>query len=153
MDAMEGRGPFGDTLFAAIARHHGCHDDGADWHLVDLSPLHSQGTRDWGRAGPRGIESERLRGVPTGMPRFRFARDDSGPALMIDGGRYIYSNRSGMRQITVQDLALPETVLIAAKGRRLLEYIDMPGAREQTIVQANNGPAGVGISSVVLHLA
>lgn len=151
-EAMETKGPFGDPLFTAMARHHGCHDEGGGWHAVDLSPMHSDGRRDWARAGARGIESDRLRGVPAGMPRFRFARDEGGPALMIDGERYIYSNRHGTRRLIIQDVALPETMLAAAQGRRLSDFIDLPGARDETIASAVNGPVGPGIGSLVLQL-
>lgn len=151
--SIDDDGPFDDPLFAALARRNGCHDRGSHWHLVDLAPMHRDRDGDWGMAPARGFDSDVVVGVPSGMPRFRFARADGKASLMIDGGSYVYSNRGGNRQITILGTTLPETLMAAAGGRRLSDYVDLPGAPEETIAAARHGGGAGNETSVVLTLA
>lgn len=135
--SIDKQGPFGDPLFASMARYYGCHDEGRSWHLINQFPMHTQGTTDWALVGRRGIDTDNLNGLPSGMPRFRFARDKDGrPALMVNGGKYIFTNRDDIRAIAVYGFTLPETLLIAAPGRLLSEYVDIAGASEERIKKA-----------------
>jgi len=150
--SIDDNGPFDDPLFSALARRHGCHDRGSNWYLIDLAPMHGERDGDWAKATARGFDSDIVLGVPSGMPRFHFARHEGKASLMIDGGRYIYSSRGGTRQITIHGTTLPETLMAAAAGRRLSEYVDLPGAAEETIAEARPGSATGKDASVVLTL-
>lgn len=126
------QGPFDEPLFDALVRHLGHHDRGAQWHRIDLSPLHTAGTSDWAQAGPRGVGPDELAGLPPGMPRFRYSLRDGAPHLGVMGRGYSIINDGRERHVVLPG-AFPETMLTALAGRTLHAMAALPGADAETI--------------------
>lgn len=110
------RTPFADALFNALARDRGCHDDGRGW---SLRPDQWNGSRrlDWEGADCVGIASDRIEGMPDGMPTFRYGHDDGGTFLSILLENVVYRRRDRERSIALTGPVLPDTVMTALAGR------------------------------------
>lgn len=125
--------PFADRFFAQLVRDHGCHDEGRSWHAQGTSPKDKNGNGSvWERAGSRGMGNEDVRGVPEGLPVFRYGHDKGVAFLSVSLPQASYVRRGDDRSIHLA-MEFPETVIMAAVGRPLREFVTAPGIADDVI--------------------